>query len=83
MYRGDDIEERIDIDKLHRETSAETIKKWLDDCISALNITQTQGGPGYDRDEKKFIESVDEYFKRFNRLSPKQLIKVKSLYDRI
>lgn len=63
--------------------SDEDIRSMLNDCLSALRIPRSRGGPGFNDWEVQFVESVSEQFDDGRILTDKQIDKLETLWNRI
>ena len=59
------------------------IEQLLTDCESALDISKSRGGPGFNVWEKEFIESIREQFDDKGQLTSPQVDKLRQLWERI
>jgi hypothetical protein len=75
-----------DPDDLYESTEPATIQKWLEACEEAAEVPLHRGGTAFSVKEREFIESLREQFDerqtRRRPLSGKQLVWLRSLYDR-
>jgi hypothetical protein len=62
-------------------------QKMIEDCLNVLNIARSNGGPGYNKWERDFIESVDEQLNTTNgqkqRISDRQYNVLEKLWNKI
>jgi len=65
------------------EDGAGEIETMINDCLSALNIPRSRGGPGFNQWEREFLESIEDAFKTYGKLTEKQYDKLHSLWSRI
>lgn len=62
----------------------EDVEQMLDDCESAKDVPEHNGGPrpAYDDWEREFLESVRDQHSSGRALSAKQVAKLRELWDR-
>lgn len=61
----------------------EDIQRYLDDCENVRNIIKENGGPGFTKWEKDFLDSVKEQFDDQGKLPYKQARILKEMWNRI
>ncbi len=55
----------------------------VEDCLNVLHIAKSRGGPGFNKWERDFIESVSEQLGEGRGLTDKQYDTLENLWNRI